>query len=332
MEADIGKLAEEIMDGRRLQRGEGEITGFQNAELHELTWAADRIRKALVGDKVDLCTILSGRSGRCSENCKFCAQSAFSETGCREYEFLPTEAIVQAARENEKEKVDRFSIVTSGRTLTGEAFENCVEAMERMSRELRIELCGSFGLLEKEQLARLHRAGMSCYHENLETSPGYFKEICTTHSIEEKIHTVRLAMEEGLHVCCGGIIGMGESWEDRVDLALTLAELGIASIPLNLLIPIRGTPMEHQEKLSEEEVLRTIAMFRFLNPTATIRLAGGRAGLRENGRAAFLAGASAAITGNMLTTCGSTIQKDRAMFMEMGREVTPGWELPGFAG
>lgn len=312
-------LAQEIIDGRRITR-EDDLSFFLTCDLQELCEGADRIRAHFIGDKVDLCSIINRRSGRCPEVCKYCAQSAHNHTDCEVYDFLPEEKIVALFKLNESEGVDRFSIVTSGRALTGEEFDKAVHAYETMRRECRIDLCASMGFLDAEQLHRLHEAGVTSYHHNIETSRRNFPNICTTHTYDQKIETLKKAKAEGMCACSGGIIGMGETWEDRLDMAVSLAELGIDSIPINALMPIKGTPLEHLPELSEEEILRTIAFFRYINPLANIRLAAGRALLTRDGEIAFRSGASATITGNMLTTAAcATIRSDRQMLEDLGR-------------
>ena len=316
-------LAQEIIDGRRLTRAD-DLSYFLTCNLTELCEGADRIREARIGEKVDLCSIINGRSGKCPEDCKYCAQSVHNHTNCEVYDFLPEEDIVAACRVNEQEGVDRFSIVTAGKALTGEEFEKAIHAYETMHRECKIDLCASMGFLNAEQLHRLHEAGVTSYHQNIETSKRNFPNICTTHTYDMKIETLKLVKEEGMCACSGGIIGMGETWEDRLDMAISLAELGIDSIPINALMPIPGTPLEGQEQLSEADILRTIAFFRYINPDANIRLAAGRALLTNDGETAFQAGASATITGNMLTTVAcATIRSDRNMLESLGRDVTP---------
>lgn len=231
---------------------------------------------------------------------------------------------------NESEGVDRFSIVTAGKALTGKEFDKAIHAYERMRRECKIDLCASMGFLSAEQLHRLHEAGVSSYHHNIETSRRNFPNICTTHTYDMKIETLKKVKAEGMWACSGGIIGMGETWEDRLDMAVSLAEVGVDSIPINALMPIPGTPLEHLERLTEPEILRTIAMFRYLNPKADVRLGAGRALLTNDGETAFRAGANATITGNMLTTAAcATIRSDRSMLESMGRDVTPDyWKQP----
>lgn len=314
-------LAKDIIDGKRIVR-EDDLSVFLSCDLQELCQGADLIREHFVGEHVDLCSIINGRSGRCPEDCKYCAQSAHHHTECEVYDFLPEEQIVEMCKLNASEGVHKFSIVTSGKALTGEEFEKAIHAYETMSRECNIELCASHGFLTAEQLHRLHEAGVSSYHHNIETSKRNFPNICTTHTYEQKLETLKLVKAEGLRVCSGGIIGMGETWEDRLDMAISLAEVGVDSIPINALMPIKGTPLEGLERISEDDILRTVAFFRYINPTAHIRLAAGRALLTNDGETAFQSGASATITGNMLTTVAcATIRNDKDMLKKLGREV-----------
>lgn len=314
-------LAQEIIDGKRITR-EDDLSIFLTCDLNELCEGADRIRAHFKGDRVDLCSIINGRSGKCPENCKFCAQSAHNHTDCDTYDFLPEEQILEACRLNEKEGVNRFSIVTAGKALSGEEFEKAIHAYETMNRECNIDLCASMGFLSEEQLHRLHEAGVKSYHHNIETSKRNFPNICTTHTYEQKIETLKKVKAEGMSVCSGGIIGMGETWEDRLDMAVSLAEVGVNSIPINALMPIKGTPLENLPELTEDDILRTIAFFRYINPESNIRLAAGRALLTDDGKIAFTSGASATITGDMLTTVAcATIRSDREMLKSLGREV-----------
>ena len=321
MSMNILQLADEIIDGRRLLRGE-DLSYFITCDYDALCEGADKIRKHFVGDKVDLCSIVNGRSGKCPEDCKYCAQSAHYHTDCNVYDFLSEEELLEACKLNEREGVDRFSIVTAGRNLSGEEFEKALSAFKRMKEECDIELCASMGFLNREQFRRLKEIGVDRYHHNIETSKRFFSHICTTHTYEQKFATLNVLKEEGMRICSGGIIGMGETWEDRIDMAVSLSEVGVDSIPLNALMPIKGTPLEKQERLTEEDIVRTVAIFRYINPTAHIRLAAGRALMENDGKKAFESGASATITGNMLTTVAkATIQNDREMLSLMGREI-----------
>ena len=318
--ATLNELAEDIIHGKRFGRTD-DLSFFKTCALNELTAAADKIRAHFRGSNVDLCTIINGRSGRCGENCKFCAQSAHNHTSCEAYDFLDEEKIIAEAKANQDEGVNRFAIVTAGRALSGEDFEKAIHVYERMNKELSINLCTSMGFITREQFKRLRKAGVTSYHHNIETSRRNFPNICTSHTYDMKIETIKIAQEEGFCVCSGGIIGMGETFEDRIDMALSLHELNIRSIPINALMAIPGTPFENLVPLSEDEILRTLAVFRFINPEANIRLAAGRKLLSENGKKAFEAGCSATITGNMLTTSGSTIKGDIEMLTEMGRTI-----------
>ena len=317
---DLSKLAEEIIKGRRLSRCD-DLGFFIDCDLKQSCEGADIIRKYFCGEKVDLCTIINGRSGRCGEDCKYCAQSSHNHTNCEVYDFMRTEDIVNTALANEQEGVDRFAIVTSGRGLSERDFEKAIQAYTEMKKRCKLSLCASHGFLTKEQFHRLHEAGVESYHENIETSRRFFPYICTTHTYDQKIESIKMAQKEGFCVCSGGIIGMGETWEDRLDMAISLAELGVESIPINALMPIKGTPLEYRETLCEDDILRTIAIFRYINPTATILLAAGRALMTNDGEIAFQSGASATITGNMLTTSGSSIASDKKMLTDMGRDI-----------
>ena len=317
---DLHILADEIINGRRLSREE-DVSFFKECDLDELLQEADRLRKAFCGERVDLCTIISGRSGNCSENCKFCAQSAFNHTGCDVHGMLDYEEVLEEGLSNEQEGVDRFAIVNSGKGPTDADFEKIISIYERLNQNLHISLCASLGFLTEEQFKRLYDAGVRSYHCNVETSRKNFPNICTTHTFEDKVANISRAKSAGLSVCSGGIIGMGETMDDRIDMAFDLSELKVSSIPINALIPIPGTPLEKLPRLTEDEILRTIAIFRFINPESNIRLAAGRALLENDGERAFNGGASASITGNMLTTTGSTIQSDRHMLKRLNREI-----------
>ena len=317
---DMIVLANEIIGGRRLSKND-DVSFLLTAGLSELCRGADRIRAALCGNHVDLCGIINGKSGKCPENCKFCAQSAHNHTGVKEYGFLDENTILEECKHYEKKGVHRFSIVTAGRTLSDEDFEKAVSAYRLLNRECKISLCASHGLLTEEQFQRLYDSGVRMYHANIETSRRNFPNICTSHTFDDKIACIKRARKCGFKVCSGGIIGMGEAWEDRIDMAFTLSELNIDSIPINALSPIGGTPLEKNKTLSESEILRTVAIFRYINPTAYIRLAAGRNLMEDSGRAAFNSGANATITGDMLTTSGNDINTDVEMLSAMRFDV-----------
>lgn len=311
-------LAEKIIDGYRLTK-EDDLSVLLTADLDELCAGADKIREKLCGNKVDLCSIINGRGGRCSENCKFCAQSAHHNTDCEEYGFLEQKTFMEGCAYASEQGVNRYSIVTAGRTIEGEDLEKAIAAYQAMHEAYPdMILCASHGLVKGEDLKRMREAGVTMYHSNVETSEHFFPEICTTHTYEDKLNEIRLAREAGMEVCSGGIFGMGETWQDRLDMAALLAELQVNSIPLNFLLPIKGTPLEDREKLTQEEIIRIVAIFRYLNPTAFIRIAAGRSYFEQGGEILFRAGANATLTGDMLTTVGNNIVQDREMLERLG--------------
>lgn len=311
-------LAEKIIDGYRLTK-EDDLSVLLTADLDELCTGADKIREKLCGNKVDLCSIINGRGGRCSENCKFCAQSAHHNTDCEEYGFLEQKTFMEGCAYASEQGVNRYSIVTAGRTMEGEDLEKAIAAYQAMHEAYPdMILCASHGLVKGEDLKRMKEAGVTMYHSNVETSEHFFPEICTTHTYEDKLNEIRLAKEAGMEVCSGGIFGMGETWQDRLDMAALLAELQVNSIPLNFLLPIKGTPLEDREKLTQEEIVRIVAIFRYLNPTAFIRIAAGRSYFEQGGEVLFRAGANATLTGDMLTTVGNNIAQDRDMLERLG--------------
>ncbi|MGE4277270.1 MAG: biotin synthase BioB [Lawsonibacter sp.] len=314
------QLAEEIVAGRRLGR-EDDLSQLVTADLDALRQGAEQIRQALCGSRFEFCTIVNGRSGRCGEDCKFCAQSCHHHTEVEEYSFLSEEEIVAEGRRNETAGVQRYSIVTAGRGLHGEELEQGLSAYRRLRKETGLALCASHGFQSLEEFRAMKKAGVTRYHANLETSRRYFPFICTTHTYHDKVDNILRAQEAGLEVCSGGILGMGENWEDRLDMAVSLAELGVNSIPLNLLSPISGTPLEDLPLIPEEDVLRAVAIFRYVNPDAWIRMAAGRGRFPDGGQALFRSGANAALTGDMLTTTGTNMAGDLAMAARMGYDL-----------
>lgn len=314
----LTQWTDKIIDGYRLKPTDELVAHFLTLPLDELQKEAGRLQKHFCGNHVDFCTIINARSGRCGEDCAYCAQAACHHTGCDEYGFLDEDEIMKTAKADQDAGANRFAMVTSGRALVGPDFEKALKIYKDMGEKLTIDLCASHGIISREQLHRLHEAGVTSYHHNIETSRRFFPHICTTHTFDDRIRTIKAVQAEGMCCCSGGIIGMGETWEDRIDMAFTLQELGIESIPINALMAIPGTKMEGRAPLKGDEILRTIAIFRFINPTANIRLAAGRKLLPQNGATAFVSGASASITGNMLTTSGTTIKEDMEMIKELG--------------
>ncbi|CAB0503413.1 biotin synthase BioB [Corynebacterium diphtheriae] len=317
----VQDLEASVLAGTAITRDEA--LSLIDAPLDELSAAADRIRAQMCGDGFDMCSIINAKSGRCPENCTFCAQSIrYPTISVDSYPLITTDELVRQAQENKDKGVIRFSIVTSGRKLRRDEVRHICEGVRRIKQEVGIEVCISAGLLSAEDFQALHDAGISRVHCNLETSRAYFPSICTSHTFDDKIATLQAARDEGMSLCSGGILGLGESMEDRIDMALSARELGVNSFPVNVLVAIEGTPLAGTEQLSPEEVQRCVAIFRFILPQAAIRLAGGRELLGDDGKACFQSGANSAISGDMLTTTGTTIASDMTLVQDLGYTVT----------
>lgn len=315
----LDSLTEKVLKREAVTRDEALY--LYDQPLNRLCECADKIRRHFCSSRFDLCTIINGKSGRCSENCKFCAQSAHNHTGVTEYPLLPDEEILAQAKRNHQQGVLRYSIVTSGKRLSDQEIDRMCRLIRRIREEVGISVCVSFGLLKEEQFRRLKEAGVTRVHNNLETSERNFPNVCTTHTFADKIQAIRAAQAAGLIVCSGGIMGLGETVEDRIDMAFSLRELGIKSVPVNMLNPIPGTPFEENDRLTDEDMRRIVAVYRFILPDASIRLAGGRGLLPDKGKGCFTSGANAAISGDMLTTAGITVRTDLALLNELGYEV-----------
>lgn len=308
-----------IIGGRKLSYEEA-LDFCQTEPLGSLCKIADNVRRHFLGVKVETCSIMNAKSGKCSENCKWCAQSAHNPTGCEVYGCVSPEEAFECGLESKRRGIKRFSLVTSGRTLSEPDLQRIVSAFDKLRGIDGLALCGSFGLLTKPQFERLRAAGMTRFHCNLETAPSYFPKLCTTHTTEDKIASIRAARSAGMSVCSGGIIGMGESFAQRVELACALRDLDVDSIPVNILQPIKNTPLENVPPLSPDEILRSFAAFRLVNPRAHIRFAGGRLSIKNFQERALGAGVSAILMGDMLTTVGSGIDEDFKMLSRLGYE------------
>jgi len=276
-----------------------------------------------VEKRFDFCSIINARSGRCSENCKWCAQSAHWKTDCETYGWVGTDACVKAAKEAEANGADRIGIVTSGRTLSHEDVENVCTALRAMrTASPKIGLCASLGLLSRDDLAKLKAAGLQRVHCNIETAPSLFPSLCTTHTTAEKLATLRAAKELGFQICCGGIIGMGESDEQLVEFAFALKEIAPDSIPVNVLHPIEGTPLYERGVLDPERVVDSVAILRLVNPSIPLRFAGGRRDMSDETAAKCIyVGMSAGIAGPLLTTPGADFNDDRELALRAGYSV-----------
>ena len=294
------------------------INALLDMGLDELVEMANGVRREFVGDKFELCSILNAKSGICSEDCKFCTQSTKHKTGVEVYPLKDKEEIVEAARNAKAIGAEKFGIVTSGNRLTEKEVDVLAEAISEIKGKIGITVCASLGALEKSQLKKLKDAGLARFHHNIETSENFYSQIVSTHDFSERINTTRAAKEVGLETCSGGIIGMGETWQDRIDMAMTLKELDVDSVPINILVPIEGTAMGDVEPMSVEDVIRTICIFRIILKDKTIKIAAGReTALKDSQVDGFKAGANGMLIGGYLTVKGESLEKDYALVEEI---------------
>lgn len=312
----IEEIKEKALSGQGASREEAEWLA-EYPDIDALCDAADEICRHWQGDVVDSCSIVNARSGLCGEDCKWCAQSARYATGCSAYSSLPDDDVMRAARANEKEGIRRFSLVTSGRTVSKKDLPAFCDTIRRLSENTGLYLCASMGLLDEEGMRMLADAGVRRYHCNMETSSRFFGTLCSTHTPDDKKRTITAARKCGLEVCSGGIIGMGETMSDRIDFALELRDLDVDSVPINILNPIKGTPLQDVPLISEDEIIRTVAVFRFILPTKSLRFAGGRMRLSHDSMLRIMKGGmNGVLMGDMLTTVSNTIADDRVLFRE----------------
>lgn len=292
-------------------------------DLMEIFRASDGLRRRHKGDEINLCSIVNARSGACSEDCAFCAQSARYKTPVESYPLISTEEALGRAREAVGFRAREFSVVTSGYAERKEKdFESISKTVRAVAKETPLSVCASLGVLSGEQLARLEKSGLSRYHHNLETAASHFPKVCTTHSYEDDVDMVRRAKEAGFYVCSGGIFGLGESLEQRVELAMTLRELDVDSVPINFLNPIPGTPLEGKRDLTPVDCLKIIAMLRLVLPEKDLVVCGGReVNLRDLQSMIFYAGANGMMVGGYLTTSGRDYKDDLKMIDDLGLKV-----------
>ena len=316
----VDTVEERILAGGSILKEEAQqLLETPNEYVLRLLAAADLIRIHFKGWKFDSCSLINARSGRCGENCAFCAQSGHYDTDCETYDLCSTDQILEAARSAREAGASRFCTVTSGGALSPREFDALIESLQRVRDEVQIPLDASLGFLDDERVERLKQAGVTRYNHNLETARDYFPSICTTHTFDERTDTVRKALSNGLSACCGGIIGMGETPSQRIDLAFTLAELGVDCVPINILNPRPGTPLEGLLPPEPVEILKTIALFRLILPRATIKIAGGREkNLGDFQGTALRSGANGMIIGGYLTTGGRAVEDDLRMLRQAG--------------
>jgi biotin synthase len=292
-------------------------------EIYDLFLLANKIRNKFKGNTVDLCSIINAKSGSCPEDCSFCAQSAHSKrkTETKTYSLLNRDEILGAAESAKKYGVKRFCIVTSGRKPSKNELKNICKYIYEI-RNMGLLPCATLGMLDIDELRQLKDSGLNRYHHNLETSEAFFSEICSTHTYRDKIRTIEASKSLGLSICSGGIFGLGETWDDRIDMAFALKELDVDSVPINFLTPVKGTPLDSKNLLNPLEALKIIAIFRLLLPDKEIRVCGGRPmTLRDLNSQIFLSGADGLLIGNYLTTEGRRPEEDLQMIRDMGLEI-----------
>ena len=303
----VEKFKKKVLYGELLQKEESLL--LINEDLNELCSAANEIRKYYCKGQFDLCSVISGRIGKCSEDCKFCVQSVHYNGKCKIQSMISYEDFKDDAISNFKKGINRYGVVSAGKRITDKEVDMLCESYKKLKKDCNIEICGYGGILPYDQILKLKEAGVTRYHNNLESSPRIFKRVCTTHTYDEKIRTLQYAKKAGLEICSGIILGIGENMEDRIEVAFDLQKLDANSVPINILQPKKGTPFENAEKLPYEEILKTVAIFRFILPKAQIRLAAGRLSLPNKEKKCFESGANAAISGNMITVNGVSAEE-----------------------
>ena len=309
----IAGLGQRVLGGGDLTRPEA-LGLFQienRADIFDLLSWANRIREHFKGNKIHLCSIVNAKAGACSENCSFCAQSSFYQTGSPRYGFVDPEPVQEAAEEANKNRVTAVGLVAAWKGLNeGPLLDEVCDRVRELKAGGKTRPDVSLGIIKSQRVAdRLKEAGVECYGHNLESSRRFFPKTCTTHTYDDRLETIGYLKKAGLKICSGGIIGMGETREDRCDLAIALKEIGANVVPINILNPIPGTPFEKNEPLPVLEILKTIACFRFILPRQEIMIAGGRTvNLRDAQSMIFMAGASALMVGNYLTTLNQPVE------------------------
>jgi biotin synthase len=317
---EIQEIGDKVLGGENIRMKD--VSPFLEAkgpDIIDLAAVANRVREEFKGNEIDLCLLLNAKSGRCPEDCAFCAQSAHYKTGALTYPLMDMNRMVEEAKEAQRKGAGRFCLITSGREVNDKEFETILEALHRIRRDTAIDLDCSLGTLSEERAESLKKVGVTRYNHNLETAESHFSKICTTHSFQDRVRTIQVLKDQGFSICCGGIMGLGETPQQRLELAFSLRQLGIDCIPFNILNPRPGTPLEHSESIPPMEIIKTISLFRLILPKGTIKIAGGReANLRDLQSLALLAGANGLIVGNYLTTPGRNPVDDFRMIKDLG--------------
>jgi biotin synthase len=330
----ISQLGRRVLQGGDVSRDDA-LFLFNleaSADIFDLIGWANRIREQYKGNKVHLCSIVNAKAGNCSENCRFCSQSSFYQTGSPKYGFVDPEPVLEAADEANRNSVTAVGLVAAWKGLNeGPMLDEVCDRIRELAKSGKTRPDASLGIIKSQNVAnRLKEAGLECYGHNLESSRRFFPTHCTTHTYEDRIQTIQYLKNAGIKICSGGIIGMGETREDRCDLAFSLKEIGANVVPINILNPIKGTPFENNTPLPPLEILKTIACFRFILPRKEIMIAGGRTvNLRDMQSMIFTAGASALMVGNYLTTLNQPVEKDLQMIRDLGLD--PDWDKHDFA-
>lgn len=320
MDRQLEDITEKVLKGPRIDRDDAfYLVNLIGMDFYDLLSSANRIRETFRGDFIDLCSIVNAKSGLCPEDCSYCAQSVHHNTKIDMYPLITVERIINRAEEAKRNGARRFCIVTSGRKIDKPIeLEDIARAISHI-RDLGLLPCATLGMLGRDELKILKDAGLYRYHHNLETSESFFPEICSTHTYKEKVKTIMAAKELGISICSGGIFGMGEGWEERIEMAFALRDLNVDSIPINFLNPIPGTRLEGMPYLNPLEALRIIAVFRFIFPHKEIRICGGRnVVLRSLQPFVFMSGADGLLIGNYLTTSGRNTEEDIMMLNALG--------------
>ncbi|HEX9677565.1 biotin synthase BioB [Nitrososphaera sp.] len=316
--AFIAACMEKVLSGVRITFAEAEQLLATN-DVMALAECANTITRKFNGDVVDVEALINAKSGRCPEDCSFCAQSTFYETGINKYPLLPTEQLVENAKMAKEGGATSFCLVCAYRSPPEKDFEQICDAIVEIKRQVGTEVNVSLGFMTLERARRLKEIGVKRYNHNLEASESYFSKICTTHDFADRVNTAKTVKEAGLELCCGGIIGMGETARQQLELAFSIAELNPDEVPMNILIGREGTPMEDMGIIDPVDVIKAIAVWRFIMPETILKIAGGReVHLKDRERLALKAGANGIITGGYLTTGGNAPNKDITMIKEIG--------------